>query len=94
MMSKSPIYQDLADAGYLVFAFDQLGMGSRIYETLTGSLVTARASTEGTSSPWYDFGLVNTRCRLESLNIQCSEIYILALKYLLYVKNKSSQVVT
>ena len=45
------IYEVIAAAGYLVFAFDQLGMGSRVYETVN---VVGQGQDRGTSSAWYD----------------------------------------
>jgi hypothetical protein len=54
-MTKKVIYQDLAEQGYLVFCFDQLGMGSRIYETVQyNGDASSSGGTDGTSSTWYD----------------------------------------
>ena len=51
--SARAIYYDLAAQGFLVFAFDQLGMGSRIYETIN-YFGHHHTGDGGTSSLWYD----------------------------------------
>ena len=52
MMSDKTIYAHLAQSGCLVFAYDQLGMGSRIYETLqyNGDASSSGGEASGSSS--------------------------------------------
>ena len=45
------LYERLASQGYLVFCFDQLGMGSRVYETVN---IVGQHQDRGTSGAWYD----------------------------------------
>jgi pimeloyl-ACP methyl ester carboxylesterase len=45
------LYELIASQGFLVFCFDQLGMGSRVYETVNG---VGQHQDRGTSSAWYD----------------------------------------
>ena len=49
--SKYRLYELIASQGFLVLAFDQLGMGSRVYETVN---VVGQHQERGTSSAWYD----------------------------------------